>query len=179
MKRATAKKSEPMPSAEKGDVMHVLHKEHMLVSDLFFEFSQAKTSKQKKELVTMIIDELITHATVEQQVVYSALRKEGDDVETIMDEADTEHHVIEFLIAELSKMEPKDEYYDAKVTVLCEVVKHHVDEEEKEIFEKLEESDVDAEELAQKYLQAKAAFKAKPLRLVKSAAPARKKTARK
>lgn len=52
-----------------------------------------------------------------------------------MYEADTEHHVIELLIGELSKMEPKDDYYDAKVTVLCEVVKHHVDEEEKEIFE--------------------------------------------
>ncbi len=176
MRRATAKKSEPTPvTAEEKDIMHVLHKEHMLVSNLFFEFSQAKTSKQKKELVTKIIDELMAHAEVEQKVVYSALRKDGDDVEEIMDEADTEHHVIELLIGELSKMEPKDDYYDAKVTVLCEVVKHHVDEEEKEIFEKLEDSDLDAEELAQKYLQAKAAFKQKrSLRLVKSAPTARR-----
>lgn len=68
MRRATAKKSESTPvTAEEKDIMHVLHKEHMLVSNLFFEFSQAKTNKQKRELVTKIIDELTAHAEVEQK----------------------------------------------------------------------------------------------------------------
>ncbi len=81
----------------------------------------------------------------------------------MMDEADTEHHVVKFLLAELGNMKPSDDHFDAKVTVLCELVKHHVEEEEEEIFEKLKDADVDLKELSQKYVERRAALSVKPL----------------
>lgn len=130
------------------NVIEVLHADHQTVSDLFFQFSQAKEDSEKEALVATIISELAAHAKVEEEIVYPAIREADEENEDIMDEADTEHHVVKFLMSELSTMKAGDDFYDSKVTVLCELVKHHVAEEEKEIFEKLEKSGADLEELA-------------------------------
>jgi hypothetical protein len=76
--------------------------------------------------------------------------------EDMMDEADTEHHMVKLLMAELAEMKPSDDHFDSKVTVLCELVKHHVQEEEKEMFEEIRDSDADLKELAVEVLARKA-----------------------
>ncbi len=165
------------------DLLQVLHKDHKNVSELFFQFSQEDDDKEKKAIVTRIIKELTLHAKAEEDVVYPAVRDGADDAEDIMDEADTEHHVVKFLLAELSDMSPKDEYFDAKVTVLCELVKHHVEEEEKEMFDKIKDADLDLEALGQEFLDHKEeALGKKPLpkdklAVVGSRVAAKKKTA--
>lgn len=130
------------------DVIQLLHADHQKVANLFFQFTQAEEDSEKEELVSTIITELSVHAKVEEEIVYPAIRSADKENEDIMDEADTEHHVVKFLLAELSSMKAKDDFYCSKVTVLCELVNHHVQEEEKEIFEKLEKSGANLEELA-------------------------------
>lgn len=146
-----------------GDILQVLHSEHMKVDELFFQFAKAEDESEKQSLVEQISLELGLHAKLEEEIVYPEVRDGEEESETMMDEADTEHHVVKFLLAELGNMKPSDDHFDAKVTVLCELVKHHVEEEEEEIFEKLKDADVDLNELAQKYVERRAALSAKPL----------------
>jgi hemerythrin-like domain-containing protein len=65
----------------------------------------------------------------------------------MMNEAVEEHHLVHVLIKELKKLKPKDEVFQAKFTVLGELVKHHIDEEEGEMLPKAQESDIDWEKL--------------------------------
>ena len=155
--RAKEKEVEAVEPQEEQteNVIEVLHADHQTVSDLFFRFSQAKEDSEKEELVATIISELAAHAKVEEEIVYPAIREADEENEDIIDEADTEHHVVKFLMSELSTMKAGDDFYDSKVTVLCELVKHHVEEEEKEIFEKLEKSGADLEELGSAVLARK------------------------
>jgi hemerythrin superfamily protein len=145
------------------EITQVLHRDHMKVDNLFFQFKQAEDDKRKEEIVAAIAFELGIHAKAEEEIVYPVVRDGKEEVEDLMDEADTEHHVVKFLIAELQGMKASDSHYDSKVTVLCELVKHHVEEEEKEIFEKLKSSDENLEELGQKFTERKLQLAEKPL----------------
>jgi hemerythrin superfamily protein len=150
-------------TVENTDIMQILHKDHLKVDDLFFQYTQTDDENRKKEIVSQITLELGLHAKAEEELVYPVVRNGKEEVEDMMDEADTEHHVVKFLLAELSNMNPSDSHYDSKVTVLSEVVKHHVEEEESDIFEKLKNSDEDLEELGQKFTERKQQLAQKPL----------------
>jgi hemerythrin-like domain-containing protein len=91
------------------------------------------------------VRELEVHAALEEEIFYPAADEQIDQKETI-DEAREEHHVVKLLIGELKKMSAADERYDAKYKVLSESVKHHIEEEESELFPKLE-GELDAEGL--------------------------------
>jgi hemerythrin superfamily protein len=163
---AKSKISDEKLEAETGaltDILQILHKDHLKVDDLFFQYTQTDDKDEKKELVSQITLELGLHAKAEEELVYPVVRDGKEEVEDMMDEADTEHHVVKFLLAELNNMNPSDSHYDSKVTVLCELVKHHVEEEESDIFEKLKSSDEDLDELGQKFVERKAQLAEKPL----------------
>lgn len=145
------------------DLLQVLHHDHKNVQEMFFQFTQLEDDKEKKALVAEIIKELTIHAKAEEEIVYPAVREAAEEADDLMDEADTEHHVVKFLIAELRNMSPKDDHFDSKVTVLCELVKHHVEEEEKEMFEKIKNSGLDLEDLGKKVLDRKEVLAEKPL----------------
>ena len=135
----------------------------MKVDELFFQYKQTDDEARKKQIVEQITFELGVHAKAEEEIVYPVVRDGEEEVEDLMDEADTEHHVVKFLLAELGNMKPSDSHYDSKVTVLCELVKHHVEEEEEEIFEKLKASDEDLEKLAKAFNERKMQLAQKPL----------------
>jgi hemerythrin superfamily protein len=145
------------------DIRQILHNDHQLVDELFFQFNQTDDENRKQEIVQEIATELGVHAKAEEEIVYPAVRDGEEETEDMMDEADTEHHVVKFLLAELAGMKPSDSHYDSKVTVLCELVKHHVEEEEDDIFEKLEASGKDLDELGRKFLERKEQLLKKPL----------------
>jgi hemerythrin superfamily protein len=142
-----------MPNA-----IEMLREDHQKVKDLFEHF-EATESGDKKEIVATTLRELEIHTTLEEEVFYPAARQalkktdseEGDD---IMDEAWEEHHVVKLIAAELKKMRASDERYDAKFTVLAESVKHHIEEEEDELFPKLE-GHIDVEGLGEKMMARK------------------------
>lgn len=139
------------------DILQILHADHQKVAEMFFQYSQLEedSDKEKEQLVGEIIKELYVHAKVEEELVYPAIRKADDESEDMMDEADTEHHVVKILLAELADMSATDDHYDSKVTVLCELVNHHVREEEKEIFEAFDEANINREALGQKVAKRK------------------------
>ena len=121
-----------MPNA-----IEMLRADHGKVKELFEEFKSAGGSEAKEQIVENTIRELEIHAALEEEIFYPAAEEQVGDKESI-DEAREEHHVVKLLIGELKKMSAKDERYDAKYTVLAESVKHHIEEEESELFPKLE-----------------------------------------
>lgn len=141
-------------------VIDMLREDHKKVKGLFDEFEQAKDSRSKQRIVETALMELEVHAALEEELIYPAIRPEIDD-DDLMDEALEEHHVVHTLIGELKKMKPSDERYDAKFTVLAENVKHHIKEEESEMFPKAEDADIDWEELSRQVTKRKEQLMAK------------------
>ncbi len=126
----------------------LLKTDHDSVKKLFDDFKHADRRAAKKKIVKQAIAELRIHAAIEEEIFYPAVRKPvGND---IMNEADEEHHVAKVLIAELSAMDGTEDHYDAKFTVLAENVRHHIKEEENEVFPKSKDAKVDFDELSQK-----------------------------
>lgn len=134
------------------NAIELLTADHKKVQKLFKEFEDIKDEEdmedEKADLVEMICMELTVHARLEEEIFYPAVRETIDDSE-IMDEADVEHETAKFLISQLEAMEPGDDRYDAKVSVLAEIVNHHIKEEQDEMFAKAKKADLDLDELAQ------------------------------
>ena len=119
------------------DAVALIKADHRKVEQLFREFEDAgdRAYKTKQDLVAQIITELEVHATVEEETYYPAVEaKAKKDGKELIAEAVEEHHVVKVLLGELSVMSSEDEAFDAKVTVLMENVRHHVEEEEEELL---------------------------------------------
>jgi hemerythrin superfamily protein len=129
------------------DVIDLLSDDHRKVEELFEDYESSKDEaddEAKAALVATICLELTVHATVEEEIFYPAARGALDEEDAAMlDEAEVEHATVKVLIADLADMQPSDPLYDAKVKVLSEYVKHHVKEEEGEIFPSVRESELD------------------------------------
>jgi len=131
----------------------LLKKDHDTVKDLFYKFEKAEGRSAKKKIVQQALTELKVHAAIEEELFYPAVRRPvGKD---IMNEADEEHHVAKVLIAELEEMDGREGHYDAKFTVLAENVRHHIKEEENEVFPKAKDATVDFEALSKAMLRRK------------------------
>jgi hypothetical protein len=135
-------------------VTGMLREDHKKVKSLFKEFEQTENAKAKQRIVETALMELEVHAQLEEKLIYPAIRAEIDD-EDLMDEAQEEHHVVHGVIAELKKMNPGNERYDAKFTVLGELCKHHIKEEEDEMLPKAEKSDIEWEDLSAQVMKRK------------------------
>ena len=107
----------------------LLKADHRKVEGLFSKFENAH-SDRKQALVQEICTELCIHATIEEEIFYPACKGEIED-DDLLEESYVEHDGAMVLIAVLLDSEPDAEFYDAKVTVLSEMIKHHVKEEEK------------------------------------------------
>jgi hypothetical protein len=132
-----------------NDALVLLRKDHDKVKGLFEEFEKTENTRQKKKIVADVIKELKIHAAIEEEIFYPALRGQKLDKE-LMNEADEEHHVAKLLIAELDQMDGSEDHWEAKFTVLSENIKHHIKEEEGEIFPKARNLDVDYVALGKK-----------------------------
>jgi hemerythrin superfamily protein len=134
----------------------MLKQDHSKVKQLFQQFEQTEDTDTKKQIAQEVIKELKVHTALEEEVFYPAAREEIDEQEKI-NEALEEHHVAKLLIAELSKMKPSDERFDAKFKVLAESVKHHIEEEESEMLPEVE-GELDTDRLGEKMAQRKQAL---------------------
>jgi hypothetical protein len=111
------------------DAIAMLKADHRKVKGLFEQFEKARDNNRKRALAEQICTELIVHATIEEEIFYPACKEAVD--EDLGHEAYVEHDGAKVLIAELTAGDPANEFYDSKVTVLSEMIKHHVKEEEK------------------------------------------------
>src|SRR3954451_5749900 len=121
------------------DAVTLLRNDHKTVEALFKKFEKAgpNAHKTKQDLVEKIIEELSIHAAIEEQVLYPAAREAVPDATDEVLEALEEHHIVKWVLSELDGMDPTDERFQAKVTVLIENVRHHVKEEEQDFFPKV------------------------------------------
>src|SRR5262245_19027309 len=113
----------------KMDAISLLKADHRKVEDLFEKFEKAR-SDRKEALVQEICTELVIHTIVEEEIFYPSCKGKIED-DTALEESYLEHDGAKVLVAELLHSKPDAEFYDAKVSVLSEMIKHHVKEEEK------------------------------------------------
>jgi len=117
----------------------MLKDDHKTVEQLFKRFEKAgeRAHVEKRNIVDRIVEALSVHAAVEEQVFYPVVRATVPGTEDLTLESLEEHHIVKWVLSELDSMSPEDERFDAKVTVLIENVRHHVKEEEQDLFPKV------------------------------------------
>ena len=150
-KRAASKKSSSRPKQTKSskraaprkpDAIRLLKDDHARVEALFERFERTRGEKQKEKIAETICAELKVHAQLEEELFYPAAREVIDDKE-LLNEAEVEHASAKELIAQIERSSPSDEKYDARVNVLGEYVRHHVKEEEGQMFKEVRQSELD------------------------------------
>lgn len=137
-RKPAPKRSAPIPR----DAIALLKADHKKVSGLFEDFEKTRSSSKKKALVAQICQELTIHATLEEEIFYPAVKAALKDKE-LVPEAHVEHASVKDLIAQVEGVEPDGEMYDARVKVMGEFVKHHVKEEQNEMFPKVAKTRLD------------------------------------
>ncbi len=143
------------PNSKPEDAIALLKSDHRKVEELFEKYESARGKASKQKLAEQICLELCVHATIEEEIFYPALQ--GQIEEDLLDEAHVEHDGAKMLIAELLEGSPDDDFYDAKVKVLSEEIKHHVKEEEKRdgMFAQARKADIDLMDLGEQLKERK------------------------
>lgn len=151
-----AKRAKIAKKAAAKDAIALLKADHREVEDLFAQFEKTRSADRKLKLAHKICTALKVHTQIEEEIFYPACREDGVEDDT-MDEAYVEHDGAKKLIAEIEAAEPGDEFYDAKVRVLSEMIKHHVHEEEMRggMFAQAREQGVDLKDLGEQLMQRK------------------------
>lgn len=148
--KAVSKKGSSRRSETGQDAIALLKADHRQVADWFEQFEKARTDDRKLSLATQICDALTVHTTIEEEIFYPAFLEATEDKD-LHHEAEVEHDGAKKLIAEIEASGPDDDYYDAKVKVLSEMIKHHVKEEEQPggMFAEARKSDMDLDALGE------------------------------
>jgi hypothetical protein len=160
-KKADTKKrsQDKVEQTEMGSVsaIDLLEEDHQQVDGFFEEYENLQDASEKESIALKICLALTVHTQIEEEIFYPAARKAIERAELI-DEAIVEHASAKQLIAEIEDMEAGDELYDAKVKVLGEQVRHHVEEEEDKLFPEIKSSELDLEALGKKMAERKVAL---------------------
>jgi hypothetical protein len=136
---------------EKPDAIALLKADHRKVEELFAKFEAAKGDGEKRRIAEQICMELTVHTKIEEDVFYPAC--EGAVEEDLLKEAYVEHDGAKVLIAEIEAADPDDDFYEAKVKVLSEMIEHHVGEEEQRVegmFAQARKAGLDMDALGQR-----------------------------
>jgi hemerythrin superfamily protein len=136
---------------EAPDAITLLESQHREVEEMFekFEGLTDRAKASKKKIADQICAALTMHTQIEEEIFYPATRAASKETEDMVDEAVVEHASAKDLIAQILEMDPDDDLYDAKVKVLSEMIDHHVEEEEQEMFPKVRELGLDLAALGQ------------------------------
>jgi hypothetical protein len=137
------------PDDAEQNPIAMLKSDHRKVEELFSSFETASSPQEKTRLAKQICTELMIHTLLEEEIFYPACK--GHMEERLLNEAQVEHDSAKMLMIELQSDSPEDQYYDAKVRILSEEIKHHIAEEEKPtsgIFARAEQANVTTEHLA-------------------------------
>jgi hemerythrin superfamily protein len=147
--------------AKVTDPVKLILTDHEKMRELFDEFEGTENKRSKARIAREILLELDVHAGIEEEIYYPAVEQALDESEKeAIAEAEEEHHVVHLLIGELREMSPSDEHFDAKMTVLIENVRHHMEEEEQEMLPKSKEviDDTERESLGEQMWERKRAL---------------------
>src|SRR3954452_24858958 len=137
--------------------LDLLEQDHREVEGLFDEYEKLEDTDEKERIALKICLALTVHTQIEEEVFYPAVC-EAIEKSELIDEALVEHASAKQLISEIEEMDANDELYDAKVKVLGEQVRHHVEEEEDELFPEVESSELNLGTLGKKMAERKTAL---------------------
>ena len=163
-------------SSAHSEIISMLKEDHSRAKKAFAAFEKLDVNEDSEEcqaLVEGICAELEVHATLEEELFYPAARQALDE-EDLIDEAEVEHMTLRMLIEQLKDMSPEEEKYAATFKVLGEYVKHHLKEEEEQIFTHLSRAKLDWDALEQKMLERREELMAQLPAAGKQKAPAKK-----
>ena len=161
-KSPVAKKTAARKTAPKApDAITMLRDDHKKVSALFDEYEKSRSAKKKQTIVATICRELSVHATIEEEIFYPAVKAALKDRE-LVPEAIVEHATLKEFIAKVDGKLPDGEMFDAQIQVMGEYVKHHVKEEQTEMFPKARKTKLDMAELGQRMADRKQELLAQP-----------------
>jgi len=154
-RRGGARKSASSRSTRQpSDAIALLRADHQMVQGLFDQFEKTRSEDRKAALAEQICNELTIHAQIEEEIFYPAAREAIRD-EDLLDEAKVEHDSAKTLIEQIQGEGPQGELFEAKVKVLGEYVKHHVKEEQNELFAQVRKTKLDLKELGERLQQRK------------------------
>jgi hemerythrin superfamily protein len=139
-----------------ADAIAVLKSDHRQVEEWFAQFGKSRTNSRKQQLAAQICAALTTHTRIEEEIFYPAFLAATAD-KGMHHEAVVEHDGAKKLIAQIEAMRAGDDYFEAKVTVLSEMIKHHVKEEEQPggMFAEAKKSNMDLKSLGEQLLARK------------------------
>jgi len=152
--RSPSRSKQKAPAIQ--DAIALLKADHRQVEQWFEDFESARSAKRKQDLAANICNALKVHTEIEEEIFYPAFLKATKD-KGMHHEAVVEHNGAKTFIAEIEKSSPADDYFDSKVHVLSEMIKHHVKEEEQPdgMFAEARKSKMDLDELGRELLQRK------------------------
>lgn len=144
-----SRRSSSSTRAKPLDAVALLKADHRQVEQWFSQFEKTNSAGKKQQLASSICAALTVHTSIEEEIFYPAFLKATGD-KHMHHEAIVEHAGAKELIAQIQDMSPSDDYFDAKVSVLSEMIKHHVKEEEQPggMFAEAKKSDMDLRALA-------------------------------
>jgi hypothetical protein len=148
-KRPAKSRGRALPEA-----LQLLKDDHERVKSMFDDFEKAESLEEKEQLAERICEGLSLHAEMEEACFYPAIR-DAIDEEELVNEADVEHATAKDLIAKIQGCDASDQHFSAMVTVLGEVVKHHIQEEEGEIFKQVKKAELDLDALGERMAEFK------------------------
>lgn len=147
-----------MTKKKSEDAISLLKQDHRKVEKALAEFEElsSRPSKKKRELADEICADLLKHMVIEEEIFYPTVQENVKGAKDVVKEGIVEHASAKKLIAEIQGMEGDEELFDSKVKVLGEQIKHHVEEEESEMFPTVEESSLDLVALGEQMAERKA-----------------------
>lgn len=152
-RKQTSSRKRSASSSTPRDAVALLRADHQMVQELFDKYEKTRSEDRKGALAEQICKELTVHAQIEEEIFYPAAR-EALREKDLIDEATVEHQSAKDLIAQIEGGKPGQELFDAKVKVLGEYIKHHVKEEQNELFPQVRKTKLDLRELGER-LQAR------------------------
>ncbi|MBC8000617.1 MAG: hypothetical protein IAF58_21895 [Leptolyngbya sp.] len=165
---------------KREDLLQLVHDDNKAVAELFFQFSQAEEDDEKEDFFEQIKTGLTLHAGLVEEVLYPLVgqfveKEDKEDAEKLVFEAEAGNYISSLILDELENTEVDDDYFEAKMAILCGIVKEQVKREEKSMFDKLQMADLDFEELGKEFADRKAEMEGEA-QAVKAKTTARTKT---
>lgn len=133
---ANPKRTAGMPEQQR-DVVEVLTHDHREVEGMFIQLESTTSPDQRADLVEQVTIELVRHSVAEEQWLYPAVRNKLPDGDGLADHEIAEHSEVEETLKALESLSPESAEYASKLTMLISDVRHHIEEEESELFPKL------------------------------------------
>jgi hypothetical protein len=154
--QASTRSRTGLKAAKTPNAVELLKADHREVEDMFERFEKSRSDSVKQKLADSICTALKIHTQIEEEIFYPAFLEQAEE-EDIHHEAVVEHNGAKKLIQEIEASDPSDEYFDAKIKVLSEMIKHHVKEEEKPggMFANAKKAKMDLEALGQQLSERK------------------------